>query len=125
MLQEVVPTELLSGGAALNIDAKTDTQESLELLGKALGLLKSACAVGCDEVESLLGFLVKVWRLGFDQFDGHNAERPNVDLRTVFLLLDDFGCHPVGRTNHGGALGALLGELGAETEIGDLDVAFG
>jgi hypothetical protein len=40
-------------------------------------------------------------------------------------LLDDFGCHPVGRADHGGAFGALLGEFGTEAEVGDFDGAAG
>jgi hypothetical protein len=38
-------------------------------------------------------------------------------------LLDYLGSHPVRSTNHGGTLALGLGQLGAETEISDLDVA--
>jgi hypothetical protein len=39
-------------------------------------------------------------------------------------LFDDFGRHPVGCADHGGALGALFGQLGTETEIGWEVVSF-
>ena len=40
-------------------------------------------------------------------------------------MLDDFGGHPVGGADHGGAFVALLGEFGAEAEVGDFDGAAG
>lgn len=123
VLQEVVPAKLFRGRTALDVDAQAHAQERLQLLGQLLGLLKSGSAVGCDQVESLEGLFVQVWWLGLDHFDCHDAEGPDVDLGAVLLLLDDFGCHPVRRTDHGGTLRALLGELGAETEISDLNVA--
>ena len=123
VLQEVVPAKLFRGCTALHVDAQAHTQERLQLLGQLLGLLKPGRAVRCDQVESLEGLFVQVWWLRLDHFDRHNAEGPDIDLRAILLLLDDFGCHPVWRTDHGSTLRALLGELGAETEISNLDVA--
>lgn len=36
-------------------------------------------------------------------------------------MLDDFGRHPVGRADHGGAFRLLLRELGAEAKVGYFD----
>ena len=71
-----------------------------------------------DEVEGFEWFFVEVRGFGLDHFDGHDAEGPDVDFWSVFFLLDDFGGHPVGCADHGGALAFGFGELGAETEIG-------
>lgn len=123
MLQKLMLAELLGGGATLDIDTEADAQERLELLGQLLGLLEARGAVGGDQVQSLEGLLVEVRRLGLDHFDRHDAEGPDVDFAAVLLLLDDLGRHPVGRADHGGAFGALLGEFGAEAEVGDFDCA--
>lgn len=123
VLQELMPSEFLGSSARLDVDAQADAEESLELLGELLGLLEARGAVGGDEVEGLEGLLVEVGRLGLDHLDGHDAQRPDVDFAAVLLLLDDFGRHPVGRADHGGALGALLRQFGAEAEVGDFHVA--
>lgn len=125
VLQEIVPAQLLRRRAALDVHAKTHAEESLQLLRQLLRLLQPGRAVRGDQVEGLQGLFVEVGGLGLDHLDGHDAEGPDVDLGAVLLLLDDLGRHPVGRTDHGGALGALLGELGAEAEVCDLDVAAG
>ena len=117
-LQEIMANKLISRRPTLNIHAKTHAQERLELLGQLLWLLEARGAVGSDEVQGLKGLLVEVGRLRLDHLDGHDAEGPDVDFAAVFLLLDDFGGHPVGGADHGGALVALLGQLGAETKVG-------
>jgi hypothetical protein len=57
-LQELVSQELVSRGAAADIDAETDAQEGLEFLAELLGLLETRGSVGCDEVEGLEGLFV-------------------------------------------------------------------
>ena len=57
--------------------------------------------------------------------DDGAGDGPDVRLAPVPILLYDLRRHPVGRADHGGALGALLGEFGAEAEVGDLDGAAG
>jgi hypothetical protein len=117
-LQEVVAHQLTGTRARLDVDAETDGQEGLELLGQLVGLLEAGGTVGGDEVQRLQRLLVEVRRLGLDHLNGHDTEGPDVNLVTVLLLLDDLGRHPVGGSDHGRALGALFGELGTETEIG-------
>src|SRR5690242_6962010 len=72
-LEEVVAHELPGAGAALDVDAKADRQEGLELLGQLVGLLEAGRAVCGDEVERFEGLFVEVRRLGFDHFDGHDT----------------------------------------------------
>lgn len=117
-LEEVVAHELGCAGARLDVDAQADGEEGLELLGQLVGLLEAWGAVCGDEIECLQGLFVEVWRLGFDHFDGHDAQRPDVDLIAVLLLLDDLGCHPVRCADHGCTLGSLFSKLCAESEIG-------
>jgi hypothetical protein len=71
-----------------------------------------------DEVKRLERVLVQVRRLALDHLDRHDAERPDVDLGPVLLAGDDFGRHPVRGTDHGGALGVALGDLGTEAKVG-------
>ena len=123
MLQELVLTELLRRGPALHIHTETHAEKGLELLTKFLRLLKSGCSVRGDQIQRLKWLLIEIRRLGLDHFDGHDPEGPDVDFAAVFLLFDDFGGHPVGCADHGRAFGALLGEFGAEAEVGDFDGA--
>lgn len=115
--QKLMVHELVRRGSALHIHAQTNTQESLELLRQLLRLLQSWRAMRGDEVQRLERLFVEVRRLALDHLDGHDAQRPYVDLRAVLLLLNDFRSHPVGCADHGGSLGALLGEFGAEAEV--------
>jgi hypothetical protein len=122
-LEEIVSTKFLGSSTRLDINAQADAQEALEFLAEGFRLLKAWCTVGGNQVQCLQGFLVKVWRLGLDHLDSHDTQGPDVDLAAILLLLDNFRSHPVGCTDHGGTLAALLSQLGAETEIGNLDVA--
>jgi hypothetical protein len=88
-----------------------------ERRAKRLRICDLRCAIGRNEVKRLERVLVKVWRLALDHLDRHNTQAPDVDLRAVLLTGDDFGCHPVWRTHHRGALRAV-GYLCAETEVG-------
>lgn len=123
MPQELMPGQFLGGSTTLDIDTETDTEESLELLAQLLRLLQARCTIGGDKVESLQRLFVEVRWLALDHLDGHDTQRPNIDLGTILFLLDDFRRHPVGCTDHGGTFGAIVGQLGTETEIGNLDVA--
>lgn len=122
-LEEVVSTKLLGSGTRLDINAQANAQEALEFLAKGFRLLQTRGTIGSNQVQSLQRLLVKVWRLGLDHLNGHDTQGPDVNLAAILLLLDNFGSHPVRCTNHGGTLAALLGQLGAETKVGDLDIA--
>lgn len=115
--------ELVGGSTAVNIDTEADAQESLELLAQLLGLLETGGSVGRNKVEGLERLFIQVGGLRLDHFDGHDAQRPAVNLRAILFLLDHLGCHPVRGADHGSALVLVFGQLGAEAEISDLDVA--
>ncbi len=118
ILQKVMSQQLCRRRTALYVDAKTYTQESLELTAQFLRVLEARRAVRGDQVEGFERFFVEVRGFGFDHFNGHDAEGPDVDFGAVFLLLDDFGCHPVRGADHSGALAFGFGEFGAEAEVG-------
>ncbi len=122
-LEEVVLEEFLSTGSATDVDTKADGQEGLEVLAEALWVLQAWSSVGGDQVECLEWLLVKVWRLGLNHLNSHDTQGPNVDLWSILLLLDNLRSHPVRCTDHGGTLGFRLGELGTETEVGNLDMS--
>jgi hypothetical protein len=117
MSEEIVLEEFVGRGSAPNIDAETDRQESLQLLAELLWLLETRCTISSNQVQCLQWFLVEVGWLRLDHFDGHDTQRPNVDLGAILLLLDDFRSHPVRCTDHSGALGLGFSELGTETKI--------
>lgn len=123
MLQKLMLAQLLGRRARLDVHAQAHAQETLELLAQLLRLLEARRAVRRNEVERLERLLVEVRRLRLDHFNRHDAQGPDVHFVAVLLLLYDFRCHPVRCADHGGALVALLRELGAEAEIGDFDGA--
>lgn len=117
-LQEVVREEFSRSGSALHIHAEANGQKGLEVLAQFIGFLQSRSTVGCDEIESFEWFFIQIWRFGLDHFDGHDAQRPDVNLWSILFLLHNFRCHPVRGSNHGGTLALLLCELGTEPEVG-------
>jgi hypothetical protein len=121
--QEIMSQQLVGRSATLDVNTQADGQESLELLAEFLRLLESRSSICCDEVQGLQGLLVEVWRLRLYHFDSHNAQRPDINLRTVFFLLDNLGGHPIGGSHHGGSLGLCLCKLGAEAKISNFDVS--
>ena len=117
-LQEITSENFTGRGAVLDIDGEALTQEDFELSAQLVRVLERRGSVRGDEPEGFEGFFVEVRGFGFDHFDGHDAEGPHVDFAAVFFLFDDLGGHPVGCAHHGGTLGFLIGEFGAETEVG-------
>jgi hypothetical protein len=122
-LQEFVGEEFVCGGAGTDVNAETDAEEGFEFFGEFLWFLQARGAISRDEVKGLERFLVQVGGFRFDHFNGHDTQGPAIDLGAVFFLLDNFGGHPVGGADHGGALILGFGELGTEAEISDFDVA--
>ena len=110
--------QLVCGRPALDVYAETYAQEALQLSAERLGLFQRRRAVRRDEVKRLQRLFIEVWGLVLDHLDGHDTQRPNVDFRTVLLLLNNFGCHPVRCADHRRALRLLVSELRAETEVG-------
>lgn len=57
--------------------------------------------------------------------DGHDTQRPDVHLRTVFLASNDLGGHPIRCTDHRGSLRARrVRYLRAEPKVGWTTLAF-
>ena len=117
-LEEVVANQLCSASSRLDVYAEADGKERLELLGELIGLLQTRGTVGGDEIEGLQRLLIQIWWLGLDHLDGHDTQRPDIDLVSVFLLLDNLWGHPVRGSDHSRTLASLLSELSTETEIG-------
>ena len=124
-LEEVTIQDLDGGGAILDVDSQALTEEDFELAAELVGALECRGAVGGDQEKSFQRLFIEIRRLGLNHLDSHDTERPHVNFAAIFLLLDDFGGHPVGRPDHGGALVALFGQFGAEAEVGDFDGAAG
>jgi len=81
-------------------------------------LLDLRCAIGCDEPKSTQRTLVEVWWFSLNHLNGHDAQRPNIDLATVLFAGDNLWCHPVWRSYHGRTLVVVLVDLSAEPKIG-------
>lgn len=118
MLQEVMSQQLICGGSALDVDTQAHGKEGLELFAELLGLLETRRSVGGDEIQSLQWLFVQVWRLRLNHLNRHDTQRPNINLGAILFLLDNFWCHPVGRSHHGRSLRLGFRQLGTETEIG-------
>ena len=116
--EEVTCQNFLSSGPILDVDSQALAQENLELTAELVGIFESRCTIGGDQEEGFERLFIEVRGLGLDHLDRHDAEGPHINFAAVLFLLDDFGGHPVRCTNHSGALGFLVGELGAETKIG-------
>jgi hypothetical protein len=110
--------ELCSRSTALDVHAQAHAQEALEVLAQSFWFLQRGRAVRGNEIEGLEGLFVQVRRFIFDHLDGHDSQRPDVDLCAVFLLLDDFRCHPVRGADHRRSLRLLISEFGAEPKVG-------
>lgn len=110
--------EIGSGGSRLDVDAEAVAEELLQGQTQLLRMLQFRGAVGGDQEEGFKRLFVEIGGLVLDQFNGHDSLRPDVDLGAVFLLLDHFRRHPIGSPDHGCALGFVVGEFGAETEVG-------
>lgn len=118
-LQQIVRT-----CALLGVHLQCEVEEVAEDRCQVVLLLDCRCAVGRDQIERAQWRLGQVGWLALDHLNGHDAQAPNVDLAAVLLARDNFGCHPVRRADHGGALHVRFVDLRAEAEIGELDVAF-
>ena len=103
-LEEGVPQHLVGGGALLHVHLEAFVEEVLEDGGQLVPLLDLRLPIGGDQVERPQGVLVQVGRLPLDHLDGHDAERPDVNLGTVVLSSDDLRSHPVGCAHHRGPL---------------------
>ncbi len=94
----------------------------METLRQIFGILNLRCPVRRDQEQRSERTLIQVWGLALDHLNGHDTQRPNIDLAAVFLARYDFGRHPVGCANHGCAFSVGLVDLSAESEVGWGDV---
>lgn len=111
--QKIVSTSPLVG-----VDLEREAQEVTEHWRQGMFLLDRRCAVGRDEPQCTEWTFIQVRRLALDHLDGHDTQRPDVNLSAVLLASDNLGGHPVGGTYHGRALVVAFVDLRAETEIG-------
>jgi hypothetical protein len=117
VLEVANPEQIMCTSPLLRIDLESKGQEVLEDLTERLFILDFWSAIGSDQVQSSERRLGEIRGFALDHLDGHDTEGPDVDLAAVVLAGDDFRSHPVWSTNHGGALGLAVVDLGAETEI--------
>ena len=115
--QEFVEQQLARAGPALDINTETNAEEVLKRHPKLFGVAEARSTIRGDQVQRLQRLLVEVWRLRLDHFDSHDAKRPDVDFRTVLLLLHNLRGHPVWGTHHGRTLGFGFSEFGAESKV--------
>lgn len=66
------------------------------------------------------GVDVAVGRVAVGEFDGGDAERPDICLPVVAGFLEDFGSHPEGSTDDGFPLRHGVVQLDGDAEIGQL-----
>jgi hypothetical protein len=110
-------------GALLRVHFESKVQEVFESGRQIVLLLDRRRAICRDQIERAQGRLGQVWRLALNHLDRHDTQTPDVDFAAVFFACDNLGSHPVWCADHGRTLHVRLVNLGAETEIGQLDVA--
>lgn len=121
LAQEITSQNLVRRGPVLHRDRQALAQENLQFPTQSIRMFQRGRAIRRDQEERLQRLFVEVRGFRFDHFNGHDPERPHVDLGAVFALLDHFGSHPIGCADHGGAFGFRLGEFGAEAEVGCME----
>ena len=120
--QEGVVQQLHGGGALGGVPHQHLVQEPLQLRGH-LRVLQLGRRHVADPPHGLQRRLVEEGRLPVHHLYHHDAQGPDVHVRPVRQPGDDLGRHPVGRAHQGLPLGQVLAHLGAEPEVGQLDVA--
>lgn len=69
-------------------------------------------------VSDLKWLLVEVRGFSLNHLDGHNTQAPDIHLRAIVFLLDDFGGHPVRGAHHRGSLPAVLRDTRTKPKVG-------
>ena len=121
--QERMTQHFMSCGSPVHVHLEGFVQEILKYRRQLVPVLDLGLAIGGDQIERSEWVLVEVGRLPLDHLDGHDAEGPHVHLGPVVLPGDHLGRHPVRGPHHRGPLVLLAGDLGAEAEVGELDLA--
>ena len=116
--QEGMSEKVSRRRSLVGIDFERDREEIAEHDRELLRVVDSRRAVRRDQVQRAERLLVEIWRFAFDHFDRHNAERPNVDFGAILFAGDDFGRHPVRRTDHRCSLRIVALDLSAEPKVG-------
>lgn len=108
-------------------------RSSIIVLGQALGdeILKLLAEIALQPWGSVLGDVeedfhgVNVAQRWFTigHFHRRDAQRPNISLETVAILLNDFWGHPKGRSDKGVPLRLDIGQLRSDTEVSEFDLA--
>ena len=109
--------QLISSRPTCDSHTQTICQKCLQLPSQTLRPLQRRRPVGRNQIQRLQRLLVQIRRLALNHLYRHNPQRPNVDLRTVFFLFDDFGGHPVWCASQRDALGFWVGKLGGEPRV--------
>lgn len=97
-------------------------QESLQLWRNLLVLELGRRHV-TDPSHGLQRRFIEKRRFSINHFNYHDSQGPNVDFRPIRKSGDDFWTHPVGRPHQRLSLRQLMRDLGAEPEVGQLDIA--
>jgi len=72
--------------------------------------------------KCLHGSHIGIGWLSDGHLDSADANRPNVALKVISILNNNFGCHPAWSANNGGSLGNRVRNLCANAEVGNFYV---
>lgn len=106
----------------LRIDLEREPQKVLEHRRQDVLFLDRRRAIGSNQKQRPQRRLREIRGLAFNHLNSHDTQTPDINLAAVLFARDDFGCHPVRGADHGGAFHLGLVDLGAEAEVGELDM---
>lgn len=118
---EAVPQQLLSGRPAVAILGEALGDEITEVFAEIV--VQRRRRVFGDVEEDLHGVDVGEGGFSICQLHGSNAQRPDVSLEAVPVLLDDLGGHPEWGPDECVALGLDVGQLSGDTKVSQFDLA--
>jgi len=110
--------KIMGASSLVGVDFERKCEKVAKDGGQRMLFLDGRRAIRGNQPQCTERALVEVRRLALNHFNGHDAQGPDIHLSAVLFPRHDFGGHPVGSTDHGGALIVAFIDLRAETKVG-------
>jgi hypothetical protein len=111
-------------GAQTGADVEAVPHEGVELAAPPAGFLEGLHGFVFELPHGDEGFKVAVGDHSFGQFDGGDAQGPDIGFVGVLCVFHDFGAHPVGRAHLGLMPGVGVHAFGRDSEVCEFGNSF-